>query len=94
MLRNAYALATLEEDRATKLQGCDTQGRLWLSRALETLQYLEKDNKHVSLAVDVDEEIVADRAKASKALKAVREVGRPGLQFSLLNDVADRDACS
>lgn len=65
---------TSEDDRTSKLQGCDSQGRLWLSRALETLQHLEKDSKHVSLAVGVDDEIVADRAKASKALKAVREV--------------------
>lgn len=46
---------------------------LWLSRALVFVHELEKDTKHVSLAVDVDDEILKDRAKALKALKAVRD---------------------
>lgn len=46
---------------------------LWLSRALVFVHELEKDAKHVSLAVDVDDEILKDRAKALKALKAVRD---------------------
>jgi DNA polymerase phi len=61
-----------EGDRALKLQGCDSNGNLWLSKAVTFVQELEKDTKHVSLAVDVDEEIVADRSKALEALKAVQ----------------------
>lgn len=61
---------------------------MWLSRALETLQQLEKDNKHVSLAIDVDDEIIADRSKASKALKDVREV-RITLACQILSIHAD-----
>lgn len=90
---------TKDEDRPGKLQSCDSQGTLWLSRAFSLIHDLEKDNKHVSLAVDVDEEIVADRAKAVKALKGVRNASsvpadvKKGLEilltFGLLQSYGD-----
>jgi len=65
-----------EDDRSTKLQSCDSQGKLWLTRALGLVETFAADTKHVSLAVDVDDEIVEGRAAAHKALKAIQKVSR------------------
>lgn len=45
-----------------------------MTRCLKVVHDLEKDNKHVTSLIDVDEEIVADRKKAAKAMKALSKV--------------------
>jgi hypothetical protein len=45
-----------------------------LTRALGLVETFTTDTKHVSLAVDVDDEIVEGRVGAQKALKAIQKV--------------------
>lgn len=55
-------------------QGCDTTGKLWLLKALETVSSLEKDKKHVEPILDADDEIVQMRQSARKTLTSISEL--------------------
>ncbi|WVW80105.1 hypothetical protein I302_102078 [Kwoniella bestiolae CBS 10118] len=63
-----------DETKTARQQGCDTSGKLWLRRALDTLAVLEKDNKHVEVTTEADGEIVALRKEALKTLSALEKV--------------------
>ncbi|WWD05770.1 hypothetical protein V865_003853 [Kwoniella europaea PYCC6329] len=63
-----------EETKTVRQQGCDTSGKLWLRRALDTLALLEKDNKHVEITTEADEEIVSLRKEALKTLSSLEKV--------------------
>ncbi|KAK6907306.1 hypothetical protein I203_101296 [Kwoniella mangroviensis CBS 8507] len=63
-----------EETKTVRQQGCDPSGKLWLRRALDTLALLEKDNKHVDITTEADEEIISLRKEALKTLSSLEKV--------------------
>ncbi|ORY24385.1 DNA polymerase phi-domain-containing protein [Naematelia encephala] len=69
---SALVEMTTASASATRQQGCDIAGKLWLERSLETMLALEKDGKHVELMLDADEEIRETRKGALETLKQVR----------------------
>ncbi|WWC87837.1 uncharacterized protein L201_002731 [Kwoniella dendrophila CBS 6074] len=63
-----------EENKTNRQQGCDLSGRLWVRRTLDTLALLEKNNKHVEITTEADDEIVALRKEALETLQAIEKV--------------------
>ncbi|WWC60265.1 uncharacterized protein I303_102832 [Kwoniella dejecticola CBS 10117] len=63
-----------DESKPVRQQGCDVTGRLWLRRALDVLVQLEKDNKHVELTTEADDEIISMRKQALSTLDALAKV--------------------
>lgn len=55
-------------------QGCDTNGKLWLLKALETVTALEKDKKHVEPILDADDEIIQMRQSARDTLVSINKL--------------------
>ncbi|KAK4686071.1 DNA polymerase phi, partial [Tremellales sp. Uapishka_1] len=63
-----------ETDRPARQQGSDTAGKLWLERCLETVSVLEKDQKHVEMVLDADEEIKSARKGAVETIVSLRQM--------------------
>jgi len=82
-----------EEERSTKLQSCDSQGKLWLTRALGLVETFAADTKHVSLAVEVDDEIIEGRAAAQKALKAIQKASSGCVLMPYTKESANTTIC-
>jgi hypothetical protein len=64
------------DERSRKLQGSDSAGNLWLERCLKTIEAIEADAKHVTPAIEVDDEIREARKLARKTLASLKKVGR------------------
>lgn len=56
------------------MTGVASNGEFWISRALRTIETLEKDTKHVSLLVGADEDDVAVRDEARQMIKTLKEM--------------------
>lgn len=67
-----------DDDRSRKLHGSDSAGTLWLERCLQTIDQLEADSKHVSPAIEVDDEIREARKMAKATLTLIKKVGEQG----------------
>lgn len=62
-----------ESDKGKQSLAADESGKLWLSKALETMTALEADKKHVTPIIDVDEEIEQARKEANETLKTLKK---------------------
>ncbi|EIW60756.1 DNA-directed DNA polymerase [Trametes versicolor FP-101664 SS1] len=62
-----------DESKTAKVAGVASDGRLWVSRLLSTIQQLEKDTKHVRPLSEVDEEETELRQKAHQILARLKD---------------------
>ena len=69
--------AFTDDSKATKVAAVASDGRLWVSRVLATVETLEKDTKHVKPLEEVDEEDAAPRQKAREVLSRPKNVSYP-----------------
>lgn len=56
------------------MSGVTSNGEFWVSRALGTIEILEKDIKHVSLLEDADEDDQAVRAEARRLVETLKKM--------------------
>ncbi|KAH9923929.1 DNA polymerase phi-domain-containing protein [Epithele typhae] len=63
-----------DEGKASKVPAVAADGRLWVSRALQTIWTLEKDTKHVRPLDEADEDEAALRQKAREVIARVQDV--------------------
>jgi len=61
-------ISYLADDKAAKLTAVASDGDFWISKVLTTIEELEGDKKHVSLAVDIDED---DRGLFTRARETI-----------------------
>ncbi|KAH6918992.1 DNA-directed DNA polymerase [Coprinopsis sp. MPI-PUGE-AT-0042] len=62
------------DDKTTKSSASASDGELWLTKVLSTIQDLESDSKHVLLLNEVEEEDVALFSKVNELLAQLRAV--------------------
>lgn len=55
-------------------QGCDSTGKLWLHKTLQTVTALEKGKKHVQPILDADAEIQEMRQSAQETLSSISKL--------------------
>lgn len=86
--RSRFASAIIDVTAAApkdgRAQGTDAAGKLWLTRALETIATLENDKKHVEVMSDADDEIKAIRTAARKVLSSIPEKNDTGRGVQIL----------
>jgi hypothetical protein len=74
---NSQTTVVRSGEKAIKVPAVATDGELWVSKVLATIQALERDRKHVSLLSNPDENDVALRTQAldiATRLKLVSEL--------------------
>jgi hypothetical protein len=74
---NAHTTIVKSGEKSIKVPAVASDGELWVSKVLATIQALEHDTKHVSLMNDPDKTKVALRTKAlymAARLKTVSEL--------------------
>ncbi|KAF7295052.1 hypothetical protein MIND_01043400 [Mycena indigotica] len=62
----------LDGDNTVKYPGISSNGDLWISRVIRSLETLKNDSKHVALLADIDDE---DAAVYSSVKAAIEQVG-------------------
>lgn len=62
-------------EKAVKVAGVASDGELWMSKVLKTIDKLEADTKHVTLRVQPSPEARELQVKAREILLRLREVG-------------------
>lgn len=67
----ATTASSTSKESATRVQGCDASGKLWLRRTIDTLVSLEQNTKHLELVLDADEEITKIRRETVNALSSL-----------------------
>lgn len=68
-------------EKSTKVSAVASDGEFWVSKVLASVGQLEKDTKHVTLLVELDEDEQALCTKAKELaarLSNVRDLGYPG----------------
>ena len=68
--------AHTDSDIAPRQQGSDSEGRLWITRALERVSTLQKDTKHLTMVLDADEEIQSLQHQALTTLSEVEKASQ------------------
>lgn len=72
---NAHATVVRSGENSMKVPAVTSNGELWLSKVLTTVQALEHDTKHVSSINNSDETEVALRTKALDMVARLKTVG-------------------
>ena len=65
---------SLDDSKAAKVPAVASDGRLWVSRVLATIETLEKDTKHVKPLEETDEDDAALRVKAREIISRLKDV--------------------
>ena len=61
-------------DKTQKMSGTASDGEFWVSKALFTIEALEKDVKHVALLEDVDKDSTTIRTSARHVAGTLKQV--------------------
>ncbi|KAF8831365.1 hypothetical protein HHX47_DHR1000710 [Lentinula edodes] len=68
-------IASIESDNAkVKIAGVATDGELWVTKVLSTIEELKQDTKHVSSIAQIDEEEEVLRAKVREVVVKLKKV--------------------
>lgn len=65
---------TADDEKTQKVSGVASDGQLWVSRALATVEMLEKDTKHASLLEEADKGDQTVRTKARQVADTLKQV--------------------
>lgn len=87
---NAHTTVVKSGEKSMKLPAAASDGELWVSKVLATIQALERDTKHVLSMNDPDEDALALRIKALvivAQLKTASEESAKGAQLLLLGTI-------
>ncbi|KXN82577.1 DNA polymerase V [Leucoagaricus sp. SymC.cos] len=71
---NTYTTPLRIGDKTVKTSAVASDGEFWVSKVLKSITALEGDSKHVSLAVEVDEDDQELRQKAQELVKKLKTV--------------------
>jgi hypothetical protein len=80
-------------DKSQKVSGTASDGEFWVSKALSTIEALEKDTKHVTLleVIDKDDKLIRTSARHAvdnlKQVPANQEEAAKGAELLLLGSV-------
>lgn len=70
----SHGIYTDLDGKTRKLQGVTSTGELWVSKAFDIISDLEKDSKHYSSIVEMEEEALKARVDAPKTLGTIRKL--------------------
>jgi DNA polymerase phi len=85
---NTHATVVRSGEKSIKIPAVASNGELWVSRVLTTIQALERDTKHVSLINNSNETEKALRTKALDVVARLKTVGGFHLRYG-----CDFDGC-
>lgn len=67
-------MKVIGDDKTQKVSGVASNGDFWVSRALRTIEILEKDTKHVSLLEEADEDDEVVHVKAQRLVETLKKM--------------------
>jgi DNA polymerase phi len=64
-----------EAGQTARMTSSATDGELWITKAIKTIERLEQDTTHVSPLVETEDDVTSLRVRARKVLKILHKVG-------------------
>ncbi|KAJ2917228.1 hypothetical protein MD484_g3188, partial [Candolleomyces efflorescens] len=71
---SGHTAVVQSEDKTTKASAIAPDGELWVAKVVATVKILEEDQKHVALAIELEEEEKELLTKAHEQVKKLKEV--------------------